>query len=207
MRFVAFDTETTGFGKDARILEVAAVTFDGDEPRSVWRTMVNPGPIDWRAPAVQKALGVNGIRPEDVRDAPTFREVLPALLLVLREPVWVGHNPRFDLRMLAAERRRADQQAGICTDRQVPRPRVIADTVSLDYALFPNQDWSRKLEAMADRYCVPVTNAHTAADDSEVCGRIFAKMVPRLPKGLDELAGFVGDAERAYKTHRSTRRR
>lgn len=208
MRFVAFDVETTGLSKHDRVLEVACVTFQDGERRSIWQTLVNPGDgFDWTTPSVQASLKINRLRVHELRKAPTFSNVMENLFRCLNASVWVAHHADFDLRMLRQERVRADRETGRNTDSLVPRPRVIADTCSLDYALFPNLNVSRKLDAVADRYCLRFENAHTAVADAEACGRLFELMRPKLPQDLVELREFCEQAKSAYRKHRSERRR
>ena len=41
-RFAVVDTETTGFGKTDRILEIGIVLVDGNEMVQEWETLINP---------------------------------------------------------------------------------------------------------------------------------------------------------------------
>ncbi|TXR55516.1 exonuclease domain-containing protein [Quadrisphaera setariae] len=101
--FAVLDLETTGFSpRTERIVEVAVVhvTPDGTSGAE-WSTLVHPG-----RPTVG-ATHVHGIRPVDVREAPRFAEVVPALVEVLAGRVLVAHNAGFDVPFLRAELERA----------------------------------------------------------------------------------------------------
>ncbi|MSY02506.1 MAG: hypothetical protein F2672_02225, partial [Actinobacteria bacterium] len=41
-RFAVVDTETTGFGKTDRIIEIGIVLVDGNEIIQEWETLINP---------------------------------------------------------------------------------------------------------------------------------------------------------------------
>ena len=115
-RFVVIDVETTGFSRNDRIVEVAAVSID---PQS-WRvtdefdTLVNPqrdvGPV-----------GVHGISASMVETAPTFGEIAAALARRLHRATLIAHNLPFDARMLGIEFARLgaafDAGSGFCTYR------------------------------------------------------------------------------------------
>lgn len=93
------DTETTGLGPDARVVEVAIVHMDWHSlPRVVFSARVNPGcPIDAGASAV------HGITDADVADAPAFATIVPELLAAIGGRVVSAYNAPFDYRMLRRE--------------------------------------------------------------------------------------------------------
>ena len=41
-RFAVVDTESTGFGKTDRVLEIAIILIDGKEITQEWETLINP---------------------------------------------------------------------------------------------------------------------------------------------------------------------
>lgn len=98
--FAVVDVETTGFGRQDRIVEIAIVCLDNsgavvDE----FSTLVNPqrdvGAID-----------VHGITADMVADAPTFREVAHAVAERLDGRVFASHNACFASRFVDKELRR-----------------------------------------------------------------------------------------------------
>lgn len=114
-RFVVIDVETTGLGRHDRVVEVAAVTVNGqghiiDE----WDTLVDPqrdvGPVH-----------IHRVSASMVAAAPRFEEVAAALAQRIDGAALVAHNLSFDVRMLAAEFERAgaelDHGRGLCTLR------------------------------------------------------------------------------------------
>ena len=96
--FAVVDIETTGLSPHHdRILEIAVVQTDiWGRPQREWATRINP----------QRSVGathIHGIREQDVASAPTFTDVLPTLLRLLRGRALVAHNARFDSVFLAHE--------------------------------------------------------------------------------------------------------
>jgi DNA polymerase III epsilon subunit family exonuclease len=93
------DCETTGLhpGAHHRIIELAVVTLDdGWKPGEVWCSLIRPerdlGPT-----------GIHGIRGRDLRDAPTFDDLVGEVLDRLAGRVLVAHNARFDRGFLEHE--------------------------------------------------------------------------------------------------------
>lgn len=113
---VVVDVETTGFGHNDRIVEIAVVTLDPSslETADEYDTLINP----------ERDVGpthVHGITASMVEAAPVFREVAVEVGRQLNGNVLVAHNLPFDTRMLGNEFRRLDipfdTGAGMCTLR------------------------------------------------------------------------------------------
>lgn len=93
------DTETTGLGPDARVIEVAVVHTDWHSlPRVAFLARVNPG-----SPIEAGASAVHGITDADVADAPTFVAILPELLRAIEGRVVCAYNAPYDYGMLRRE--------------------------------------------------------------------------------------------------------
>ena len=85
------DTETTGLGKDAQIVEIAIVDCRGN---TLLDTLVKP---TIAIPA--EATSIHGITNEMVADAPTWLEVLPRIVELVGY-CWIAYNASFDERMI-----------------------------------------------------------------------------------------------------------
>lgn len=85
---VFLDTETTGFGRYAGIVDLAVVAADG---AVLIDTLVNPG-----MPIPAGASRVHGILDGDVANAPAWTELLPQVLAALTGRRIVVYNVAFD---------------------------------------------------------------------------------------------------------------
>lgn len=101
MRFTAIDFETANADR-ASACAVGLVTVEnGEIVRSV-RQLIRPEPLYFDPMNVS----IHGIRPEDVRDAPTFAELWPVLWPQVAGP-FVAHNAAFDMSVLRGSLDRA----------------------------------------------------------------------------------------------------
>lgn len=96
--FVAFDTETTGFGKEDRICQVAVASFFGDGVLKTRSWLIYPG-----RSIPPESTAVHGITDEMVKNAPMFADVCDEIVEELERAPWVAHNLSFDARFLARE--------------------------------------------------------------------------------------------------------
>jgi DNA polymerase III epsilon subunit-like protein len=176
-RFLSFDTETTGYGTTARIVEIGCVLFENGEPIEKWSSLIRPIGIDWEDERVKAALEVTKLSPEEIDKAPTLPQVFHKLFVLLRSArVWVCHNAQFDLRMFNNE---FQIYKGSVFPLQ-PQEGVLC-TLALSRALTPRVK-GHTLEAVAARWNVPVDGSHRASSDALTCGRILNAMAKeRLP--------------------------
>jgi DNA polymerase-3 subunit epsilon len=173
--FLALDTETTGFGKEDRIIEIALIIRRGDEIIDSFRSLVNP---EGRA-INPGAMAVHGITEVDVVDAPCFHEIKDKVLNFLnRGCPWVAHQLAFDTRMLSYVIPREEWPQGIptlCTldyaKRQHPGLKLHSKHKLLDLAgsLQINYD-----PAMA----------HNAWNDTELLSQIVPRMMKDRPVAM-----------------------
>ena len=178
--WVALDTETTGFGSKARIVELACVTYERGEVVREWTQLLYPEDVDWSDRNVMKALEVNGIKHAELVGKPTFRDVLGDLLVELSHPVWVAHNASFDISMMNQELQRLGHPA--------LSPQLLICTKNLASGL-NNTAVGNRLSDVACRYNVLQEGAHRAAADAITCSRVLARMVEQglLPSDDDSM--------------------
>lgn len=165
--WVSIDTETTGLGSTARIVEVAAVTFEGGKPVREWSSLLFPEDVNWDDKDVRKALEVNKLTLEELRGKPRFADILADLLVEIAHPVLVAHNAEFDERMVNQELKRLGREA--------LKPQMLICTKNLANKLNNGQPGNR-LEQVAPRFGIPQGDAHRAVVDARVCGLILAEM-------------------------------
>jgi DNA polymerase-3 subunit epsilon len=176
--FAVLDVETTGltpqFGD--RICELALLRFRGDRELGRFHTLVNP-----QRPISPGAFAVNGIREQDLVDAPIFAEIAPRLLDLLEESTLVAHNAPFDLSFLAAEFQ-------ICDLRLTANP--IIDTLALARRCyrFP----SNSLQTVARLLGVDTMGQHRALADVVTTKMVLERFLADLrQKGVVTLAELV----------------
>jgi len=195
-RWISFDTETTGFGPKARIIEAALITFEGGEVVDRWSSFFRPDDVDWDHPHVQEALAINHITRADLDGQPRFEDVFPDLYLRFTEAdVWVGHNLEFDEKMFSQEFARV----GV-TDFPIESCMGL-DTMHFSYHLEPAAV-GHKLFEVAARWSVQPDGLHRAASDAITCGRILNTMFQRgvLPTDIEEMRLLRKRAAAAWKS-------
>lgn len=101
-----FDLETTGtnVGND-KIVEISILKVypNGEKESRTW--LVNP-----ERPIPPETTAIHGINDEDVKDQPTFKELAPKVVEMLKDSDIAGFNSnRFDVPLLAEELLRAGQ--------------------------------------------------------------------------------------------------
>ena len=127
-RVIVFDTETTGFGMDDAIVEIAAIEIEDGTPTGVqFHAFVNPGSRSSNAFA-QK---VHGLASAFLARQPSAAHVLPAFFRFVAGAPLVAHNAAFDYRMLWVECNRHRLEA--------PSPRSVYCTQREHQRMFPNQ--------------------------------------------------------------------
>jgi DNA polymerase-3 subunit epsilon len=190
--FVAIDTETTGFGPEARILEVAVVTFEGGQVVNEWSRLLKPKNVDWGNSRVQEALAINHINVADLEGKPDFADIVMELQLELASALWVAHNAEFDLKMLNQELARLGHSA--------LSPSMTACTLQL--ARYFDNARVNKLGDVAGRYGVAQEDAHRAAVDARTAGNIFLAMhkVRNFPAEESAFRELLGQAEYANRS-------
>ena len=171
---LCFDTETTGFRGDARILEIGLVAIeDGRITDSISRYFY-PSDLDWAHPDVLGALKVNGLSERQLRGNGPIEHYLDFLDMELTHcDAWLGHNLSFDTRMLAQEFARAHQSMPSC------KKGICTLEVARKYA-WQTRRQGNKLEAVAADYHVDFEGrAHTALADAKVTAHIYLEMVKK----------------------------
>ncbi|MFI0899967.1 DEDDh family exonuclease [Streptomyces sp. NPDC020983] len=155
--YAVVDVETTGLGRDDRIVSAAVYRLDArGDVQDHWYSPVNPqrdpGPV-W----------IHGLTAAALADAPLFADVADELAERLAGRVLVAHNAVFDWSMLAREYARARSAAPVeqrlCTI-------VLSKELRLPLA-------NHKLESLAAHYGVVQRRAHHALDDARVLAETF----------------------------------
>jgi DNA polymerase-3 subunit epsilon len=148
---VFLDLETTGINiVTDRIVEIALikVNIDGSEEEKLMR--INPE----RPIPIESSL-IHGIYDDDIKDAPTFKEVAKTLAKFIEGCDLAGFNSnRFDIPLLAEEFLRAEVDVDFkkrkFVDVQAIFHKMEKRTLSAAYKFYCNQELTDAHTAMAD---------------------------------------------------------
>ena len=159
LEYVAFDVETTGFGKNDRIVEIGFVAFKNDKVLEEWSTLINP------LRDVGKT-NIHGITPSMVSTAPLFEDVINDVFRMINGRVLVAHQFSFDARMLIQELIRAntagDIGKGFCT--MIASRRLLAGT-------------GDSLASTCAELRIESIKAHSALGDARMTMQIFQHLM------------------------------
>ncbi len=171
---VFFDLETTGTDhvKD-RIVELGMVKLLPDGTRDRYVKRVNPG-----MPIPPESTAIHGISDEDVKDAPTFKQIAHSLHEWMKHCDLGGYNSsKFDIPVLAEEFLRV----GINVD--------FTERHMLDVQQIFFKMESRSLSAAYNFYCSKtLENAHSAEAD-------ILATIEVLEAQLDRYTDLVNDVK------------
>lgn len=201
--WIAFDTETTGLEAGSRLIELAAVRFDPEEPTSerldTFSALADPG-----QPVPTDATAINGIGDADLRGAePVARVVARFLEWAGTEAIWCAHNAPFDVGVLGYEL--------LAAGLEPPAVRVV-DSRFLAARLGETAD--NRLQTIVEHHGWPrLGEAHRALPDADHVRRLVLRawqqgvsrrlfrgrpFVPRqrpvaaLPEALEALPAVIG---------------
>lgn len=176
---VFFDLETTGVSivKD-RIVEISYLKVypNGDEESKTKR--INP---EMHIP--EQSTAVHHITDDDVRNAPTFKEVAEDIAKVFRGCDIAGFNSnKFDVPLLAEEFLRAG------VDIDLSRHRFI------DVQVIFHKMEQRTLSAAYKFYCGKnLDDAHSAAGDTSATYEVLKAQLDRYPETLKNDMAFLSE--------------
>ncbi len=182
-QFIAFDFETTGItsGVD-RVIEIGAVRFSLAEPTiDTFESLVYTD-----KPISSSASAVHGLSFDDLEDAPTMQEVLPAFLRFLGDDaILLAHNASFDRSFLAAE----------CDLCRLPSPgNQVLCTLPFCKAVWPESD-NYRLETIGRMLGLIANEEHRGLADSLLLRDVFLRGITE--SGISELNDLLSQ----YKPH------
>lgn len=157
------DTETTGLGSRAEIIDIAIVDRNG---RVVLNSLVQP-----ERGIPPEATAIHGLTMADVRHAPRWSEIVPHLARLVSGRLIVVYNADFDRRMIHQCCSRCGQDV----------PRAEWHCAMRAFAAFcehPSHHGGYRwhaLEAAAAHFGLP-QGGHRALGDAETCRRVVLAM-------------------------------
>lgn len=157
--FVVMDTETTGLGLDAEIVEISIIDRDGTD---LFTSLVRPN-----MPILPELVAIHGITNGMVCNAPTWKDIHDCVMHLFTNKKIAIYNAPYDLRML----RQCSQFAGC----RLPDLERQARCVMQIYSKYRGE-WSdrhgnwrwHKLSHAAHACGVDATGAHRAAADCKM---------------------------------------
>lgn len=174
-----FDLETTGtnISKD-RIVEICILKVFPDASRESKTWYVNP-----EMPIPAESTAIHGISDEDVKDSPTFKELAPKIIDMIKDSDLGGFNSnRFDIPLLAEELLRAGYDFDLSKHRPV-------DAQTIFHKMEP-----RNLGAAYQFYCgKSLENAHSAEADTLATFEVLDAQIEKytdLPNDIAALSEF-----------------
>ncbi|WCE06744.1 3'-5' exonuclease [Pseudomonas sp. JBR1] len=195
---LVLDTEATGLGEDAQLIEVAVMTLSG---RVLLDTLVRPS-----IAVPREATLIHGLTDAHLGQAPAFPEVFAQLWPLLQGRTVLAYGMAFDYRLLAHNAGLHGQALPPELERETP-PVQLVDGTRLHclmqlYAQFwqePSLDsrsqdgWRRKsLAAAARQQGVAVQETHRALPDCRLKAALVQALADEAPAtwhGVQALAG------------------
>jgi len=164
---VFVDTETTGLGPDARIVEIAAIkTTSSGQAIGEFSTLVNCG-----IPIPPEVTKIHSITDEMCKNAPHSASALAMFFDFLGDATIIAHNLPFDTRMIHQDRMRCFP---LYTANDTIK-RKSSCTLSFARKKFPHFK-NYKLETLAGFFNIDTNRGHRALDDARRCKEIYFAM-------------------------------
>jgi DNA polymerase III subunit epsilon len=162
--FVVFDLETTGLSAaTSRICEVGAVRVRALEPVDSFQSLVNPG-----VPLPEPVARLTGLRPPELRRAPSVARVVRRFLTFAGDELLVAHNARFDQRFL-------ERQLLTLHGRRLSEPPLC--TAALARRLLEGRLRRVSLASLAHFFGVPTAPCHRALPDAEATAQVLVHLI------------------------------
>jgi DNA polymerase-3 subunit epsilon len=159
-RPIFVDTETTGLGQRAEIIEISLVDYDGS---LLFDSLVRP-----RISIPPDVIRVHGIDNEMVKGAPAWHQVWQQVEPLLRERYTGIYNVEFDVRMM----KQSHQTHGLIW--RTPNIRFF-DIMKLYADFYGAYRWQRLEDA--GRQCrIALQNTHRARDDALLARAVLEYM-------------------------------
>jgi DNA polymerase III epsilon subunit family exonuclease len=168
-RYAVVDVETTNGVRDQqRVIEIGLCIVEDGRLAREWSSLVNP-----RRPIPYWVRQLTGISDANVRSAPVFEQLLPALLDELEDAILVAHHARFDVACLNVE-------LGRLWGLRLANPYLC--TVELARHFLPGCE-NYRLETLSRSLRLTHTQPHRAGSDARATAELFLRLLgtPGIP--------------------------
>lgn len=178
IRFVIFDTETTGFDyEEDRILSIGAVRIENNsiEISDNFEVFLDQEKFN------PETVKIHGIIQNEKFEKISELDALKKFLTYIQNSVLVAHHAGFDLKMVnkALSRHGLPKLRNKILDTAVLYKKTRITTNLID------RDKVYSLDEIAEAYNIDLTDRHTASGDAYITALIFMKLLSRLSKGKD----------------------
>lgn len=166
-KFVVIDVETTGNRpeKGDEIIEIGMVTIENGKITDRYHSLLLPSQ---EIPSF--ITNLTGITQEEVKDAPTFNQVIPEILRRLENSYFVAHHVQFDLGFI---------NHSLSRNGYSVLQNKCLDTVEFSRILFPSAP-SYKLSQITAYLDIHHDNPHRALSDALVTAELMIKISQKL---------------------------
>ncbi len=175
---VSIDLETTGLSvENDAIIEIGAVRIRDNQVVEEFSTLINPS-----FAISEEVTHITGIHQEDLRGAPSLKDMLPALVQFVGDAPVIAHNVQFDIGFL--------RRFGTLHNNQT------LDTVEIASIMLPRVP-RYNLGSLASHFNIELEQAHRALDDARATALLYIKLwehACNLPTSLLNELSQLGDA-------------
>jgi DNA polymerase-3 subunit epsilon len=165
------DVETTGMSsQNGGVIDIGVLRIEHGQVTEAYSQLINPGV---RIPAFITQL--TGIENQDLEEAPSFADIASHLWDLLDGCIFIAHNVRFDYSFIKQEFKRTERRYA---------PKMLC-TVKLSRSLYP-QYVHHKLDALIERFNIPITDRHRAFSDAQATWQALQCMTEQASPELLE---------------------
>ncbi len=156
--FIFFDTETTGLGRDAEIVEITVLDSD---KQVIFDSYVKPV-----KDIGKEASAINGITPEHYKHAPTFADISDSLKAIFNDKMLCAYNAKYDWRLLGQSYNAAYRSNDFT--HEIYEPRRLNCVMIAMMVHLQQEKWIKLIESCAYFGIDIPANVHRAKVDTEM---------------------------------------
>lgn len=158
MNFIAMDFETANANRTSACSLGITIIRD-NKIKDTFQTLINP-----QQTFAWPNMKINHLHPEDVKNAPTFKQIWPLIQnFYTKDQLVVAHNATFDNDVLCQT----------LNHQQIRAPRFLSlDSLLVMKHLVPGLK-NYRLNTICDRLGIDLKHHHQALDDATACARII----------------------------------